>query len=52
MSIKVFISSVQVEFAEERRRLFDYIQNDSLLGRFFIPFIFHEPLLQVPFEYV
>lgn len=44
MSIKVFISSVQVEFAEERRRLFDYIQNDSLLGRFFIPFIFeNEP---------
>ena len=44
MSIKVFISSVQVEFAEERRRLFDYIQTDSLLGRFFIPFIFeNEP---------
>lgn len=44
MSIKVFISSVQAEFAEERRRLFDYIQNDTLLGRFFVPFIFeNEP---------
>lgn len=40
MSIKVFISSVQAEFAEERRKLFDYIQSDALLGRFFIPFIF------------
>lgn len=44
MSIKVFISSVQAEFAEERRKLFDYIQTDALLGRFFIPFIFeNEP---------
>lgn len=40
MSIKVFISSVQAEFADERRKLFDYIQSDALLGRFFIPFIF------------
>lgn len=44
MPIKVFISSVQAEFAEERRSLFDYIQTDSLLGRFFVPFIFeNEP---------
>ena len=44
MSIKIFISSVQAEFAEERRKLFDYIQSDALLGRFFIPFIFeNEP---------
>lgn len=44
MRIKVFISSVQAEFADERRQLFDYIQSDALLGRFFIPFIFeNEP---------
>ena len=38
--VKVFISSVQREFAKERRQLCDYIRNDSLLGRFFEPFIF------------
>ena len=38
--IKVFISSVQSEFAEERRLLFDYLTTDALLGRFFDPFIF------------
>lgn len=32
--IKVFISSVQCEFAKERRQLCNYIRNDSLLGRF------------------
>ena len=40
--IKVFISSVQREFAKERRLLCDYIRNDSLLGRFFEPFIFED----------
>ena len=40
--IRVFISSVQAEFADERRRLCDYIRQDALLGRFFIPFIFEE----------
>ncbi len=38
--IKVFISSVQSEFAEARQMLFDYIHSDALLGRFFQPFIF------------
>ena len=38
--IKVFISSVQSEFAEERQLLFDYLTSDALLGRFFDPFIF------------
>ena len=38
--IKVFISSVQSEFAEERQLLFDYLTTDALLGRFFDPFIF------------
>lgn len=42
MSIKVFISSVQAEFAEERHKLYEYIQTDVLLGRFFIPFIFEK----------
>lgn len=40
--IKVFISSVQKEFASERRLLCDYIRTDSLLGRFFVPFIFED----------
>ena len=40
--IKVFISSVQKEFARERRLLCDYIRTDGLLGRFFVPFIFED----------
>ena len=38
--IRVFISSVQSEFAEHRRILCDYIISDALLGKFFEPFIF------------
>ena len=38
--IRVFISSVQTEFAAERQMVFDYLQSDPLLGRFFEPFIF------------
>ena len=38
--IKVFISSVQSEFAEERQMLFNYLTSDALLGLFFEPFIF------------
>ncbi|MDR1830200.1 MAG: DUF4062 domain-containing protein [Candidatus Fibromonas sp.] len=37
---KVFISSVQSEFAGERQLLFDYLTSDALLGKFFEPFIF------------
>lgn len=37
---RIFISSVQSEFADERHELHDYILSDSLLGRFFDPFIF------------
>jgi len=37
---KVFISSVQSEFAEERQLLFEYLTSDALLGKFFEPFIF------------
>lgn len=40
--IKVFISSVQSEFARERRLLCDYIRQDELLGKFFVPFIFED----------
>ena len=40
--IRVFISSVQREFAQERRQLCDYIRTDSLLGQFFVPFIFED----------
>ena len=40
--IKVFISSVQREFAKERRLLCDYIRTDALLGQFFVPFIFED----------
>ncbi len=40
--IKVFISSVQSEFAEERQMLFDYLIRDALLGLFFEPFIFEK----------
>ena len=38
--IRVFISSVQSEFAKERQMLFDYLTTDALLGKFFEPFIF------------
>ncbi|MDR0834386.1 MAG: DUF4062 domain-containing protein [Candidatus Symbiothrix sp.] len=41
-SIKVFISSVQSEFASERVALCNYIRGDALLGKFFQPFIFEE----------
>ncbi len=40
MKIKVFISSVQSEFAIERKMLNEYLTTDALLRRFFEPFIF------------
>ncbi len=40
--IKIFISSVQSEFAQERAMLCNYIRTDALLGKFFEPFIFEE----------
>ena len=40
--IKIFISSVQSEFAAERAMLADYIRADVLLGKFFDPFVFEE----------
>ena len=40
--IRIFISSVQSEFSEERTMLNQYIRTDVLLGKFFEPFIFEE----------
>ena len=40
--IKVFISSVQKEFSEERKLISNYIREDALLGKFFEPFLFEE----------
>ena len=37
---RVFISSVQSEFTEERQMLFEYLTTDPLLGIYFEPFIF------------
>ena len=42
MKFKVFISSVQSEFAKERLRLAQYIRDDALLGDYFIPFLFED----------
>ena len=39
---KIFISSVQSEFSDERRQLVAYIRQDVMLGRYFDPFIFEE----------
>ena len=37
--IKIFISSVQNEFSEERKMLYEYFLADPLLGKFFEPFL-------------
>lgn len=42
MKFRIFISSVQQEFAEERRMLAEYIRRDPLLGAFFEVFLFEE----------
>ena len=39
---KVFISSVQSEFANERQRVYDFISHDELMGQYFEPFIFEQ----------
>lgn len=39
---RIFISSVQKEFAEERKQLFDYLMDDPILSKFFVPFIFED----------
>ena len=40
--IRIFISSAQKEFAEERAALRDYLRGDALLRRFFEAFLFEE----------
>ena len=40
--LRIFISSVQKEFAAERAALRDYLRGDALLGRFFEAFLFEE----------
>jgi len=39
---RIFISSVQSEFAEERQMLFEYLTTDALFGIYFEPFIFEK----------
>jgi ATP-dependent DNA helicase RecG len=39
---RVFISSVQKEFAAERRAVADYVRGDPLLSRFFAVFLFED----------
>lgn len=40
--IRIFVSSVQSEFAEERDTLRDYIRDDVLMRRFFDVFLFED----------
>ena len=40
--MKIFISSVQKEFAVERKALAKYIREDAILGKFFEVFLFEE----------
>ena len=42
MRFKVFISSVQREFAAERQTLAEYVRKDALWGKFFDVFLFEE----------
>ena len=40
--IRIFVSSVQREFADERVALRDYVRGDPLLRRFFDVFVFED----------
>lgn len=40
--IRIFISSVQTEFAQERKELRDYVCDDPLMRRFFEVFLFED----------
>ena len=40
--MRIFISSVQREFAEERMALRDYLRGDALMRRFFDVFLFED----------
>ena len=41
-TIRIFISSVQREFAQEREALRDYLRDDPLMRRFFDVFLFED----------
>ena len=41
-SISIFISSVQDEFATERKQIAEYIRQDALFSQYFVPFLFEE----------
>ena len=40
--VRIFISSVQKEFADERAALRDYLRGDALMRRFFEVFLFED----------
>ena len=40
--LRIFMSSVQREFAKERAALYDYLRGGPLMRRFFDPFLFEE----------
>ena len=40
--LRIFISSVQKEFVQERTALRDYLRGDALMRRFFEPFLFED----------
>ena len=42
MKYRIFLSSVQREFAQERKLLADYVRKDAILGKFFEVFVFEE----------
>ena len=42
MKFRLFISSVQKEFARERREIARYVRKDALFGKFFDVFLFEE----------
>ena len=42
MQFRIFISSVQKEFSQERKLLAEYIRKDAILGKFFSVFVFEE----------
>ncbi|MBI5109087.1 MAG: DUF4062 domain-containing protein [Rhodocyclales bacterium] len=41
-TLRIFVSSVQKEFAEERAALRDYLRGDALMRRFFEPVLFED----------
>lgn len=40
--LRIFISSVQKELADERRAVKSFVESDALLRRFFMVFLFED----------